>query len=53
MKHKKNLIKSAKARVTGTIPYCHDFKVNASVPSTLTLRGSTVHTSMLLIFEYK
>ena len=23
MKHKKNLIKSAKARVTGTIPYCH------------------------------
>ena len=23
MKHKKNLIKSAKARVTGTIPHCH------------------------------
>jgi hypothetical protein len=23
MKHKLNLIKSAKARVTGTIPYCH------------------------------
>jgi hypothetical protein len=23
MKHKKKLIKSAKARVTGTIPYCH------------------------------
>ena len=23
MKHKNNLIKSAKARVTGTIPYCH------------------------------
>jgi hypothetical protein len=23
MKHKTNLIKSAKARVTGTIPYCH------------------------------
>ena len=23
MKHKQNLIKSAKARVTGTIPYCH------------------------------
>jgi hypothetical protein len=23
MKHNKNLIKSAKARVTGTIPYCH------------------------------
>jgi hypothetical protein len=23
MKHKKYLIKSAKARVTGTIPYCH------------------------------
>ena len=23
MKHKKNLIKSAKARVTGSIPYCH------------------------------
>jgi hypothetical protein len=23
MKYKKNLIKSAKARVTGTIPYCH------------------------------
>ena len=23
MKHKKNLLKSAKARVTGTIPYCH------------------------------
>jgi hypothetical protein len=23
MKHKKNLIKSAKARGTGTIPYCH------------------------------
>jgi hypothetical protein len=23
MKHKKNLIKSAKARVTDTIPYCH------------------------------
>jgi hypothetical protein len=22
-KHKKNLLKSAKARVTGTIPYCH------------------------------
>jgi hypothetical protein len=23
MKHKKKLIKRAKARVTGTIPYCH------------------------------
>jgi hypothetical protein len=23
MKHKKKLIESAKARVTGTIPYCH------------------------------
>jgi hypothetical protein len=23
MKHKKKLIKSDKARVTGTIPYCH------------------------------
>jgi hypothetical protein len=23
MKHKRKLIKSAKARVTGTIPYCH------------------------------
>ena len=23
MKHKKKLVKSAKARVTGTIPYCH------------------------------
>jgi hypothetical protein len=23
MKHQKKLIKSAKARVTGTIPYCH------------------------------
>ena len=23
MKHKQNLIESAKARVTGTIPYCH------------------------------
>jgi hypothetical protein len=23
MKHKKKLLKSAKARVTGTIPYCH------------------------------
>jgi hypothetical protein len=23
MKHKKKWIKSAKARVTGTIPYCH------------------------------
>ena len=23
MKHKRILIKSAKARVTGTIPYCH------------------------------
>jgi hypothetical protein len=23
MKHTKHLIKSAKARVTGTIPYCH------------------------------
>ena len=23
MKHKNNLLKSAKARVTGTIPYCH------------------------------
>jgi hypothetical protein len=23
MKHKQNLLKSAKARITGTIPYCH------------------------------
>ena len=27
MKHKKKLIKSAKARVTGTIPYCHGRKL--------------------------
>jgi hypothetical protein len=44
MKHKKNLLKSAKARVTGTIPYC---------PGKVPHSAKDIYEIFLLLRNYK
>jgi hypothetical protein len=48
MKHKNNLIKSAKARVTGTIPYCH-----GKVPHSRKLLSLCFNDFKGVLFFYK